>query len=128
MTAQTKPRPSRASRAAKQADQDPAQPKPEQCPHDLDPATCAECNGSAAAERQAEAKPEPKPEPAGPYATVSSEPVMMPYFRGVAEIRAAGPDGAEIIERLVCTCRWAHTDEAIAAKCGRRLAAKRGLK
>jgi hypothetical protein len=100
-------------------------PKPELCPHDLDPATCAECNGSAAAERQAEAQPEAKPEPTGPYAQLAGVEVHIPVYRGVVRVIAA--DG-EVIETIECECRWAHTTPEIAVKCGRKLAVKRGLR
>lgn len=65
------------------------QPKPELCPHDLDPATCAECNGSAQAERDKQPEPEPQPEPSQPTAALSMS--RYPYWLLRAQI--TGPDG-----------------------------------
>jgi hypothetical protein len=150
----TRTRKSRAARAADQAAQDRPDDSPtetdspagdptgteaddereaedddELCPHDLDPSTCAECNGTAAAEREAEAKPEQPKADTDPFATVTSTEVAMPYFRGQVQVRVPGPDGtAETVETLTCECQWAHTTPEIAAKCGRKLAAGRGLK
>jgi hypothetical protein len=152
MTAQTTTRKSRAARAAEKAAEGQDQPQPQVTPDPPDdhggPSsdTRAKEDQEAQLDRDEDApddedededqdqptgtvdQPKAQPKPAGPYATVSSEPVMMPYFRGVAEIRVPGPDGTETIERLVCDCTWAHTTEAIAAKCGRRLASGRGLR
>jgi hypothetical protein len=147
MTAtQTKPRQSRKSGDPKgdQAEADrriaaenaKLTPKPELCPHDLDPATCAECNGTAAAEREAEAKPEqPKaederededgedgedePEPSLPTAQLNIG--RYPYWMHRPSVTA--PDGT----KHTCPHRDGHTKVKDAMTCARSIASEHGV-
>lgn len=107
---------SRATRAAEKAQQD--QAKPELCIHDLDPAACAECNGTAAAQREAEAQPEPKPEL--PTATFDLGAGRIVYFRPSLTL----PDGT------VTDCpheQWGHGSEKTALTCARKMASEHGV-
>ncbi len=121
MTAQTttRTRKSRAERAAEKAAQD-QQPKPEQCPHDLDPATCAECNGSAAAERQAGTQPEAEPKPDLPLATGDLGAYQLTYHKPTLTL----PDGTTV----GCDSRWGHEQPKAALACLRKLAADHGVR
>jgi hypothetical protein len=94
-------------------------PKPELCPHDLDPATCAECNGSAEAERQAEAQPEAKPEPSQPTAQLNIG--RYPYWLHRPQL--VGPDGAT----HTCQHRDGHGQIKAAMACARSLGNEFGL-
>jgi hypothetical protein len=107
---------SRATRAAEKAQQD--QAKPELCIHDLDPAACAECNGTAAAQREAEAQPEPKPEL--PTAALDLGKGRINYYWPALTV-----DG----ESIDCPhAQWGHGSEKTAMACARKMAADRGVK
>ena len=92
---------------------------PELCIHDMDSATCAECNGAAAREDQEGEAPEADPEPEQAKATWDAGEYQLPQFRPVV----TGPDGA----RYECKHHWGHGDERSARKCAGSLAGAAGL-
>jgi hypothetical protein len=80
----------------------------------------------AAEQAKAETQPE---QPTMPYAEVTGTEVHIPVYRGVVQVVAASLDGGtEVIETIECGCKWAHTTPEIAIRCGRKLAAGRGLR
>jgi hypothetical protein len=100
-------------------DDDEREDDDELCMHDLDPATCAECNGSAAAERQAEAGPQAEPEPSQPTAQLNIG--RYPYWLHRPQL--VGPDGAT----HTCQHRDGHGQIKAAMACARSLGSQFGL-
>jgi hypothetical protein len=88
------------------------QPKPELCRHDLDPGTCAECNGSAAAEQE-QSEPQPEPEPSLPTCQLSAG--RYPYW--LHRPRITAEDGTE----HQCGHRDGHVKIKDAMVCARAL-------
>lgn len=75
---------------------------------------------------QDQAQQQPEPKPAEPYAVVTSEVAPITYYR--PSVRVTMPDG-ESVETFTCEhSTWWHTTPEIAERCGRKLAASRGLR
>ena len=89
-------------------------------------ATTARKPAGKAQDTPAEPKAQPKPEPAEPYALVSATAVPVTYYKPAIKVTA--PDG-ETIETLdLCPhVKYLHETEAAAQRCGRAIAAQRGL-
>jgi hypothetical protein len=91
-------------------------------------ATTTTRKSRASAEGKAEQDHQDQPEPTMPYAEISSEEVHIPAYRPSVQVIARSLDGGtEVIETVTCEHPWAHTTPEIAARCGRKLAVRRGL-
>jgi hypothetical protein len=104
--------------------QDKAQ-APELCKHDMDPATCAECNGAAQAQREkATGKQEAAPKAAAPGLPLAKASDLGAYqltYHKPAVTLASG-------EVVKCSHHWGHEGEKAAQACLRKLAAENGVR
>jgi hypothetical protein len=92
-------------------------------------ATTTTRKSRASAEGKAGQDHQDQPEPTMPYAEIGTEEVHIPVWRPSVQVIARSLDGGtEVIETLTCEHPWAHTTPEIAARCGRKLAAGRGLR